>query len=154
MPFLFIQNQYRRAVPTFNFCTKCKGSPGTIQDRTPACHPFSGHGCMDDLETERSFDLMLRELWTCYPWVFVQPISLYDSYIKGFQNILRSLSFTIPFLYFMCSGAYLSLGLRLPEGSWPCYKSERTTRDLWFMGANPRFPTRAAHPCGNLGFPP
>ena len=56
--------------------------------------------------------------------------------------------FTIPFLYFLCSGAYLSLGLRLPEGSWPegswpCYKSERTTRDLWFMGDHPRFPTRA-----------
>ena len=53
------------------------------------------------------------------------------------------LSFTIPFLYFLCSGAYLSLGLRLPEGSWPCYKSERTTRYLWFMGDHPRFPTRA-----------
>ena len=64
------------------------------------------------------------------------------------------LSFTIPFLYFLCSGAYLSLGLRLPEGSWPCYKSERTTRDLWFMGDHSRFPTRAAHSCGSLGFPP
>ena len=59
------------------------------------------------------------------------------------------LSFTIRFLYFLCSGAYLSLGLRLPEGSWPCYKSERTTRGLWFMGDPPRFPTRAAHSCGN-----
>ena len=62
------------------------------------------------------------------------------------------LSFTIPFLYFLCSGAYLSLGLRLPEGSWPCYKSERTTRDLWFMGDHPRFPTRAVHSCGSLVF--
>ena len=43
------------------------------------------------------------------------------------------LSFTIPFLYFLCSGAYLSLGLRFPEGIWPCYKSERTlgTCGLW-----------------------
>ena len=55
----------------------------------------------------------------------------------------HALSFTIRFLYFLCSGAYFSLGLRLPEGSWPCYKSERTTRDLWFMGDHPRFPTRA-----------
>ena len=44
------------------------------------------------------------------------------------------LSFTIPFLYFLCSGACPFLGLRLPEGSWPCYKSERTTRDLGFWG--------------------
>ena len=44
------------------------------------------------------------------------------------------LSFTIPFLYFLCSGAYLSLGLRLPEGSWPCYKSERTTRGCGLWG--------------------
>ena len=28
-------------VPTFNSCTKCKGSSGIIHDRTPDCHRFS-----------------------------------------------------------------------------------------------------------------
>ena len=63
------------------------------------------------------------------------------------------LSFTVPFLYFLCSGAYLSLGLRLPEGSWPCYKSERNTRDLVYGG-----PPSVPHSCCALvrklrGFP-
>ena len=40
----------------FNSCTKCLGSPGIIQDRTPICHPFSGHGRMYDLTTARNTD--------------------------------------------------------------------------------------------------
>ena len=59
-----------------------------------------------------------------------------------------------PSLFLSCFGVYLCLGLRLPEGSWPCYKWERPTRDLWIMVDHPRFPTRAAHSCGTLGFPP
>ena len=43
-------------VPTFNSCTKCMGSPGIINDRTSDCHQSPGHGCIDDLTTERSFD--------------------------------------------------------------------------------------------------
>ena len=59
------------------------------------------------------------------------PINVRSS--RGICMPSHPLSFTIPFLYFPCSGAYLSLGLRLPEGSWPCYKSERTlgTCGLW-----------------------
>ena len=40
----------------FNSCTKCVGSLGIINDLTPDCHPIFGHGCMDDVTTERSFD--------------------------------------------------------------------------------------------------
>ena len=43
-------------MPTFNSCTKCLGSPGIINDLKPDCHPVCGHGCMDDVTTERSFD--------------------------------------------------------------------------------------------------
>ena len=44
---------------TFNTCIKCVDSPGLIHvssSHTIATH-FLGHGCMDDLTTERSFDL-------------------------------------------------------------------------------------------------
>ena len=47
---------YIYTVPTLNSCTKCVGSRDKIDDRTPDCHPSSGHGCMDDLTTERSLD--------------------------------------------------------------------------------------------------
>ena len=43
-------------MPTFNSCTKYVGSPDMVHDRTPDCHPVFGHGCIDDLTTERSFD--------------------------------------------------------------------------------------------------
>ena len=33
------------------------GSPGIIHDCTPHCHIASWHGCMDNLKTERNFDL-------------------------------------------------------------------------------------------------
>ena len=41
-------------------------------------------------------------------------------------------------------------GLWLAEGSRPCYKWQRTTRDLWVP---PGFPTCTAHSCGIMGFP-
>ena len=47
----------------------------------PIATQFPGHGCMDDLTTEHSFDL--QDMWdnvvlglfllTCHPWVIVQP---------------------------------------------------------------------------------
>ena len=48
-------------VTTFNSCTKCVGSQSIIHDRTSDCNPvFHGHECMNDLTTERSFDLQAR----------------------------------------------------------------------------------------------
>ena len=40
-------------VPTFNFCTKFLGSQVIIHDRTK----IPGNKCIDDLTSERSFDL-------------------------------------------------------------------------------------------------
>ena len=43
---------------------------------------FPGHGCMDDLKTERSFDsqamMCLAYSLTYYLWVFVQPVNTVD----------------------------------------------------------------------------
>ena len=50
---------------TFNSRSKCAGSPGIIHDRIASL--FSGLGCMDDLTTERSFDLQRGSLvWSAY----------------------------------------------------------------------------------------
>ena len=64
-------------MPTFNSFTECVG---IMHDLTPDCHPFPGHGCVDDLITVRSFDLqatwvidVLGFFLTCYPWLFAQP---------------------------------------------------------------------------------
>ena len=44
-------------VPTFNPCTKCVGSPGIINGRTPHCHPVSWAWMnFDDLTDKLSFD--------------------------------------------------------------------------------------------------
>ena len=59
---------------TFNSCTKCVGSSAVRLIATQ----FSGHGCMDDLTIERSFDkqttwvidVLGLLLLTCYPWLF------------------------------------------------------------------------------------
>ena len=68
-------------VLTFNYCTKCVGSRGIAHDRSPDSDQFTGHGCIDDLTTERSFGS--RATWvircallifmTSYPWEFKQP---------------------------------------------------------------------------------
>ena len=52
-------------VPTFDSCTKCVGSPG-IKHTTacPIAIQFLGHGCMDDLTTERKVDLQAQ--WVIY----------------------------------------------------------------------------------------
>ena len=51
-------------MPTFNSCTKYVGSPGIIYDRLPP--RFPGHGCMDDLTTERK----LRGSLMCLAYIF------------------------------------------------------------------------------------
>ena len=61
-------------VTTFNSCTKCVGSSCITYDQ------FSGHGRMDDLTIERSFDKLTTWvidvlgllLLTCYPWVYAE----------------------------------------------------------------------------------
>ena len=37
-----IEGKLKITVPTFNSCTKCLGSPGTTQNRTPDCQPTPG----------------------------------------------------------------------------------------------------------------
>ena len=45
----------------------------------PIATQFPGHGCMEDLTTERGFDshavlvIDVLVLLACYPWVFVKP---------------------------------------------------------------------------------
>ena len=56
---VYIRLLILRTVPTFNYCTKCVGSPGIMHDRTPHTTQFPRHGCMDDLTTERSFDSLV-----------------------------------------------------------------------------------------------
>ena len=44
-------------VTASNFCTRCRGSPDIpYTPARPIATAFPGHGCMDDLTTERSFD--------------------------------------------------------------------------------------------------
>ena len=48
---------YRKfTVPTFTSCTKCVGSLDIIHNHTPIVTQIPGHGCMDDLRTDRSYD--------------------------------------------------------------------------------------------------
>ena len=49
-------------VSTFNFCTKCVGSPCRQHGTSPIAIQFPGNGCMDDLTTERSFES--QATWT------------------------------------------------------------------------------------------
>ena len=42
---------FKRTVTIFNSCTKCVGGSGITYDHVP-----DGHGRMDDLTIERSFD--------------------------------------------------------------------------------------------------
>ena len=53
-------------VLTFNSCTKCLGSLGMICG--PIATQFPGHRCVDDLTTERSFDL--RGSFMCLAYLF------------------------------------------------------------------------------------
>ena len=43
-------------VPTFNYCTKCVGSPGINTTACPIATQFRRNGFMDDLKTKRNFD--------------------------------------------------------------------------------------------------
>ena len=55
-------NTAKITVPTFNSCTKCMGSLGIAHDCTPYCHPFPGHGCIDELKIECSFGSQATQL--------------------------------------------------------------------------------------------
>ena len=44
-------------VSKFNSCTKCVGCRGILLHCTPIATQFHRHKCMDDLTTERRFDL-------------------------------------------------------------------------------------------------
>ena len=56
-------------VLTFNSCNKCVGSPVIIYDRTPDLSTqFPGHGCMDELTTERILDILSTGIGTTMQW--------------------------------------------------------------------------------------
>ena len=71
-----------RTVQTFNSCTKCVDSPSIIHNRTPDCKP--SFLVMDSRTTLqhnvtlihklRGSFMRLAYLFTCYPWVFFQPV--------------------------------------------------------------------------------
>ena len=57
-----------------------RGQPGAEYTTVrPIATKFPGHGCMDDLTTERSFGsqatwvIDVLGVFFCYPWVFEQP---------------------------------------------------------------------------------
>ena len=56
-------------VTTFNFYTKCMGILGIIQNLASDCHQIPGHGCLNDLTTERSMIRNLHGSSMCLPYV-------------------------------------------------------------------------------------
>ena len=56
------KNTSRHTVLTFNSCTKCMGSPSIIKTAHPKATQFPGHGYVDDLITERRFDLQATQV--------------------------------------------------------------------------------------------
>ena len=93
-------------VPTFNLCAKCVGSPAKYATVCLIATQFAGHGCTDDLTTERSLDSQATR-FIAVLGLFFQHVTNECLYNQALEDV-RSTGAGIKCLYCILSPAFSS----------------------------------------------